>query len=254
VQQQHASSALGHQPVTVAAACRSIAVRFSCCLVELAVLVCTRSLPYCAFLGSASLLSTLQSLCLPLLIISSSWRRSSRRATDRMQASSAATTTTAATKTTTTTTTQVPTTFADALFTTSEEDQRNVAAIKQKEAEAEKEDEEREEANAAPAAIADGADTAAAPASALPPAETLVPLCGISEGLFKYVLIRATDPTTGKVTLHMRSGPGHFHADVAGASGLHVSSCATSAVGGSDADASAECGTGALLCSRKSNN
>ena len=86
------------------------------------------------------------------------------------------------------------------VFTTSEEDQKNIAALKQamavKAAEAK--------------ALADSAPT-------LPPAASVVPHIDIKPGRFKYVLIEAHDVKAGIVTHHTRSASGSYHADVAGA-------------------------------------
>ena len=98
----------------------------------------------------------------------------------------------------------------DDVLTTSEQDQQNVAALKA-----------TMDAGAAASGFGPDSDTVAA--------EDLVPLVDIAPGRFKYVLIEATNPTSGVVTLHTKSGRGSYHADVAG--GFVATSIATARVG-----------------------
>ena len=91
-----------------------------------------------------------------------------------------------------------PTTFEDAEFTTSADDQANVAALK-----------------SAMETVRGGGTQSK---SQLPPAASIVPLCEIAPGRFKYVLIQATDKQTDVTTHHVRSAFGSYHANVAGES------------------------------------
>ena len=81
-------------------------------------------------------------------------------------------------------------------LTTSAEDQKNVARMK------------NEMAQAAKATAKEG----------LPPAASVVPNVDIAEGRFKYVLLEVTDREKGIKTFHTRSAMGSYHANVAGAS------------------------------------